>query len=507
MRQIARKHTNICVVGDDDQAIYGWRGATVRNILDFKKDWDTTRIIRLEQNYRSTRPILDAAWAVIKHNPERHPKKLWTNREEGEKIDVLGGYDDEEEALKFITVIEEVHRLENTPYNHFAILYRTNAQSLPFERSLRGSKIPYHVVGGLRFYERKEVKDILAYLRCIINPADDISLLRIINYPPRSISQPVLVELQAIARAQDMPIYKAVSQVIADKSISSRRVKSLESLVGLFQELRKIFESEPIHIFAQEVVDKIQLIKRLNAEEKDDLSRAESKVANIQNLLGEISRFAEDSPDATLTDFLEEVTLVSDTDTLKEDIDRVNLLTLHSAKGLEFPVVFIGGMEDGILPLRARDGSDGDIQEERRLFYVGVTRAMNKLVLGYAVNRLRWGTLQWNGQSRFLREIPVDLLRNTLHIARSKSKKQYGNTLKSKLGKKKSYNDVDQNRIDDTVTADDLRKGLLVNHPKFGLGVIVNFQRMGLDSRIRVDFDNVGEKALILKFARLKVEA
>jgi len=500
VREIAKKTRNLCVVGDDDQAIYGWRGATVRNILDFKRDWDDAKVIRLEQNYRSTRPILDTAWSIIHHNKERHPKKLWTERSGGELIEVLSTNDDEEEALRFVGIIDDLHRIEKLPYNRMAILYRTNAQSLPFERALRGTQIPYNVVGGLRFYERKEVKDVLAYLRVILNPSDDVSLLRIINYPPRAIGQVLGIELQARARVENISLSEAISLTLQDDNIPERQRNALSKFVNLMEDLRKNEQENGFHLLAAEVVDRIELEERLKKEEKADPSRAESKLGNVRNLLAEIMRFVEDHPEAGLHDFLEEVTLVTDADNVDQDQDWVNLLTLHSSKGLEFRVVFIGGLEEGILPLKPPNGSREDIQEERRLFYVGVTRAMDRLVLGFALNRLRWGSVQWNGPSRFLDEIPDEHLKNPI---RKKQKtvpyiQPFSTKLWSSQPNKKST------PSGASIQPDAIRKGMLVRHPKFGLGIVIGFNKMGLDSRLKVDFDEYGEKTLILRYARLE---
>ncbi len=505
VREIALAHRNICVVGDDDQAIYGWRGATVQNILDFRRDWPEAEVIKLEQNYRSTRPILDTAWAVIHHNKKRHPKKLWTERDKGELIDLVETQDDEEEALRFVGVIDDLHKKSSIPFNKMAILYRTNAQSLPFERALRSGQIPYHVVGGLKFYERKEVKDVIAYLRLVLNPADDVSLLRIINYPPRGIGKGLLTDIQAKARAQDISISQAIAHTLGGSNITARQRKALSGFIELMEQFRTSAKTEPFPILAVEVVNKTNIRERLLEEEKADPSKAESKVGNVHSLLAEIERFSEENPDSGLHDFLEEVALVADADDIDRSADKVNLLTLHSAKGLEFPVVFIGGLEEGLLPLKPPDGSREDVQEERRLFYVGVTRAMDRLYLSYALNRLRWGNTTWNGPSRFLQEIPVELFKTKPKKTkrRASSERLFASKYSNSGYSSRKSNDY-ESKPSLELTPDDLRTGALVSHAKFGLGVITGFQKMGLDSRLRVDFDNFGEKTLVLRYARLK---
>ncbi|MFH0765075.1 MAG: UvrD-helicase domain-containing protein [Calditrichota bacterium] len=500
VHNIAKQHRNLCVVGDDDQAIYGWRGATVRNILDFNEDWPDARIIRLEQNYRSTSPILETAWSVIRHNPHRHPKKLWTEKPGGELIDLIEADDDEREAMSFIGTIQDWHKTHETPYSQFAILYRTNAQSLPFERTLRAMQIPYRVVGGLRFYERKEVKDLLAYLRAVINPADDISLQRIINYPPRGISDALTNELAAQAREQDLSLNDVFAAALQDETLPPRRRKALEEFSNLLARFRKTLQEEPFPALAVEVVHAVKLRERLAEEERDDPSRAESKLANLEILLQDIYRYHEDNPEASLTDFLEEVALVTDADKVDESLEHVNLMTLHSAKGLEFSVVLIGGVEEGLLPLQPPDGSSADVEEERRLFYVGVTRAMDKLVLGYAQNRLRWGNLQWNGPSRFFKELPEEHICDR-RVKTYSSRKSFSPS----RGRKPKAQSLPGLNSDPSMDVDSLHVGLLVKHPKFGLGVVTQFNRNGLDSRVKVDFDEAGLKTLVLRYARLEI--
>jgi len=508
VKAIAEGSGNICVVGDDDQAIYGWRGATVRNILDFKTDWPKTKIIKLEQNYRSTKPILDTAWSVIHHNVQRHPKKLWTEREQGELIEIISAPSDEAEALRFVAIIDDLHRLQKIPYNHFAILYRTNSQSLLFEQGLRSTEIPYSVIGGLRFYERKEIKDVLAYLRVILNPADDVSLMRIINYPPRLIGTSLIDELLGRARADDIGLSEALMLTVQEEEIPLRQQKALGMFVKMMESFRKFANENSFPELVKYVVVETKIEDRLTKEEKDDPSRAESKLANIHTLIADVARFAESSPDGTLLDFLEQVALVADVDALDETKDRVNLLTIHSAKGLEFPVVLVGGLEEGLLPLRPPDGSDPDVQEERRLFYVAATRAMDRLYLGFALNRLRWGNTQWNGHSRFLDEIPQELQKN--RIRRKPERDSVQTNVPRKPRRQSSLfgagQEPDSQEASGSLKPDQLSKGLLVRHPTFGLGIIVSFQNLGQDSRIKVDFDDVGDKMLVLKFARLEVE-
>jgi DNA helicase-2/ATP-dependent DNA helicase PcrA len=511
IKAIASGRRNLCVVGDDDQAIYGFRGATVANILEFKRDWHDVKVIHLEQNYRSHKYILDIAWAVIKRNSHRHEKKLWTARLDGEPARLIEARSDDEEAMLFTSFIQTEKSKSDWSLRDFAILYRTNAQSLPFERALRAAGLPYQVIGGLKFYERKEIKDILAYLRVLVNPADDISLDRIINYPPRGIGERLMAELQMRAVAEGRTLLEQVLLAEPDLSHTPRSRKALSEFLSLIARFSALMATLPFPELVKHLIVETGLRERLREEEKEDPSRAESKVANLDSLTADIARFAEEHPDLGVADFLEEVSLVTDADAMDQSKDRVNMMTIHAAKGLEFPAVLIGGLEEGLLPLTPPDGSSAEIEEERRLFFVGVTRAMDKLVLGYAVERLRYGTRLWLGPSRFLREIPPELLQ-------VKSRPTYGaDPVRSirkqpaeRIGRSKPPNYTSTKEpapsgipMGAAVVLDDLRKGLLVKHPAYGLGVITDFRRAGDDSRVEVDFDDVGSKTLILRLSPL----
>ncbi len=499
VKSIAQAHRNLCVVGDDDQAIYGFRGATVANILDFQRDWPEAKVIRLEQNYRSHRYILDVAWSVIKYNPNRHEKKLWTERKDGEPAILIEARSDDEEALRFTAYIQDEKRVSSRSLNDFAILYRTNAQSLPFERTLRAAGVPYQVVGGLRFYERKEIKDILAYLRLLVNPADDISLERIINYPPRGLGGSVVAELTTRAQREQKPLFEVAKRVAESGELPTRANRSLREFVGLMAGIQESAKATPFPDLVAEIILKTGLRERLKEEEKDDPSRAESKSANLDSLVADVARFAEENADKGIADFLEEVALVTDLDKFDQNQEKVCLLTIHSSKGLEFPVVLIGGLEEGLLPFSS-ESSSSDVEEERRLFFVGVTRAMERLVLGYAVERLRFGDRRWSGPSRFLREIPPELLAGSRRSYSKASPVGIGRADRIPSEPAISHMKASGGGLD----PDEVRKGLLVKHPTFGLGMITDFRKQGLDSRLDVDFDSVGKKTLILRYARLE---
>jgi DNA helicase-2/ATP-dependent DNA helicase PcrA len=510
VNEIARVHRNLCVVGDDDQSIYSFRGATIENILEFERDWHDAKIIRLEQNYRSRKPILDAAWSVIKNNSQRRPKKLWTEKEGGQKIDLIETSGDDDEALRIVELIKDEHENNKRHYSNIAVLYRTNSQSLAFERALRAAQMPYKVLGGLRFYERKEIKDILAYLRLVVNPDDDVSFLRVINYPPRGIGEAIVEMLQSGVTDERVTFNQAVVEMLEDTNISTRRRNSLKEFTELIQRFRELAVKLDFQDLVKEIIVQTGLRERLQKEEKDDPSRAESKIANLDALIYDIGKYIDTDPEATIESFLEEVSLVTEMDNTDLSEGGVNLLTLHSSKGLEFEVVCIVGLEEGLLPLepRDRDRYESEIEEERRLFYVGATRAMERLILTYAVNRFRWGNYTGGSPSRFLSEIPGDLL-----ILGKKSGYKLHNTRQTNILSKNVYQETTPQLTQSSpsssgnkqLSPDELRRGLLVNHPKFGLGVIVDFLKRGVESKIKVDFDDVGLKTLIHKYARLEV--
>lgn len=500
VREIAREHRNLYVVGDDDQSIYGFRGATLSNILDFQKDWQDVRVIRLEQNYRSTKPILDVAWSVIKRNRYRHSKKLWTDKKNGFPVRIISTQNDEGEAMKVVGLIQQQHQSNGYKLDMMAILYRTNAQSLPFERALRALQIPYRILGGLKFYERKEVKDVLAYLRLLVNPADDVSFNRIVNYPPRGIGAELQSQVMLIARKKSIPLYQAALLKSTDTELSERRRKSLTGFIAMVEDFRKLRSEVNISDHAVDVVARTGLRERLTVEEKEDPSRAESKIANLDSLLRDIARFSASNPSAGLEIFLEEVALVTEVDENDENVERVNLATLHGSKGLEFPVVYMCGLEEGLLPMKPPDGSEADVEEERRLFYVGATRAKERLTLVYCVGRSRWGSTQWMGPSRFIREIPPDLVVNET-IPTVSAFALSGND-RSKPIRRRIRHDSPEHP---SVSAEDLHRGILVKHPKFGLGVVTDIKRKVRDTIAEVDFDDAGVKTLVLKYAKLEV--
>lgn len=406
VKLLTSQSRNLCVVGDDDQSIYGWRGADIRNILDFEKDFPDATVIKLEQNYRSSSNILDAANQVIAHNAGRKEKKLWTDAGEGETIKTYCGGDEREEAA---WVADRIRHLasQQESYGDMAILYRTNAQSRVLEDMLVRSAIPYKVFGGQKFYDRREVRDIIAYLRVIVNQTDDLSLRRIINVPKRAIGDSTVQELVLHARKKEMPLYAALSDM--PESLSSRPRKCVGDFFMLMTLLCAKKETMPLADFVADMIESTGL----RAEyEKEDSEDARSRVENIQEFLGAVNEFAAANQDAKLEDFLENISLVTDLDNQEDQRGYVTLMTLHSAKGLEFPDVFITGLEEGIFPSGRSLSDESRLEEERRLAYVGITRARKRLFLSRAAQRAIYNQINRNAPSRFLGEIPSRLMQD-----------------------------------------------------------------------------------------------
>ncbi|MCK9217121.1 MAG: UvrD-helicase domain-containing protein [Firmicutes bacterium] len=401
---LAKEHGNLCVVGDDDQSIYEWRGADIRNILNFEKDFPNAKVIKLEQNYRSTQRILQAANSVIRNNYGRKSKKLWTERTEGTPIIYFKGGDEREEASFIMGEID--NSLGIRGLNDFAVLYRTNAQSRIFEELCIANSIPYKIVGAHRFYDRKEIKDIIAYLRVIQDPEGDMSLQRIINIPKRGLGKATLEALEDYSRENNDSLYGALLSIDDVKGVSKRAKGKIKEFIELMTELMTIAENESISVIIKEVIEKSGYLEELEKGNEEDKGRAE----NIKELLSAAIEFENKNEDKSLTAFLESLALMSDIDSLDEEREGITLMTLHSAKGLEFPVVFISGMEEGLFPSMRAILEDNRLEEERRLMYVGITRAKQELYLTSAFKRTLYGNTSYTMESRFLKEIPDDLV-------------------------------------------------------------------------------------------------
>lgn len=485
---LASKHRNICVVGDADQGVYSWRGATIQNLLDFERDYPDAAVFLMEQNYRSTQNILAVANALIEHNVERKPKSLWT-QEPGGELAVRYRADNEHEEALFVA--EEVERLvqsEGHRYRDIALFYRTNAQSRVLEDIFMKVGLAYRIVGGVRFYARKEVKDILAYLKLLVNPQDVISARRVVNTPKRGVGEQTVAALEAFARDEDVPFLEAARRVEEIGVLSSRATGAVSGFVSVMDRLGEAMEEGRGPAAMVEVAAETSgYMAELEAERTVE---AEGRVENLRELGGVAAEFEARDPEGTLSEFLEQVALVSEQDEYDAEASTVTLMTLHNAKGLEFPIVFMVGMEDGVFPHYRSMGDSQQLEEERRLAYVGITRARERLYLCHAWSRTLWGSTNYNPPSRFLSEIPADLLRMLEHEKDDNGRR----------GAKREAVSAGHEPIA-------VGPGDSVVHEKWGEGVVLSVAGSGADSQARIVFEDVGEKQLILAYAPLRKAA
>jgi len=502
IKLLSARHRNICVVGDDDQSIYKWRGADVSNILDFEKDFSDCRIFRLEQNYRSTKNILSAANSVVKHNRHRLEKTLWTEKVEGEKVTLLSSPTAYHESLTIVTKIQTELATHKRNFRDFAILYRTNAQSRILEDSLRNNAVSYVIVGGTRFYERKEVKDVLAYLRLVVNHWDTISAKRIINYPPRGIGQATVKKIDQFSMEKKISFFEALSQVHSIETLNETKMNRIYNFYKLIEKYQGLQDKLSVPELTRAFVDEIGILPLLKSEGTvESMSRYE----NVQELLTAITDFSKRNESPSLATFLEEVSLITDIDSWDDRSNGVTLMTLHAAKGLEFPVVFIAGLEEGLFPLSRNSFSVDELEEERRLFYVGATRAQEKLYLSWAGQRGFGEQTFRSTPSRFIKEIDEKFL--TLDEQKSKSSASHRRKGKSRTFFEESeYEDDSASRfIDDVPTIQLFEVGMRVRHSLFGDGVIYDVHGYGENMKITVEFSVVGRKKLVVKYANLEI--
>jgi DNA helicase-2/ATP-dependent DNA helicase PcrA len=524
VKLLTEEHRSITVVGDDDQSIYGWRGADIRNILSFEDDFPEAVSIRLEQNYRSTGRILDAAHAIVEKNRERKPKKLWTEREAGEPLVVHGAADAESEAEWVARTILGLQR-DGRSASDVAVLYRTNSQSRALEEGMRRRGLPYVIVGGTRFYERAEVKDALAYLRILANPADDWSMTRVLGVPKRGIGAVTLKALEDVAHERGTGLAGALTDPALVLQVNAPTQAGLRELAGLLAEFRARAEAEPAGAWVAEYLEKAGLFSHYRAL-KDP--RREDRIENLYELVAGVQTFSLERPsspgEGDLTAFLEEVSLLTDLDTAAVGGGVVTLMTLHNAKGLEFPVVFLAGCEENLFPLTRALESPREYEEERRLFYVGLTRAKDRVYLSYAHERYRWGQSTVAGPSPFLSELPEDLVVweeeplsrwGGWHGRRTSF--GFGGGSGSGSGEASGASAWDTIAVDDpagdSVEPDEVsdlspafRPGERVAHREFGPGTIKAVSGAGRDLKVTVRFDRAGEKRLVARFARLERE-
>ncbi|HET6569194.1 MAG TPA: UvrD-helicase domain-containing protein [Rhodothermales bacterium] len=524
-KMLAARHRNICVVGDDAQSIYAFRGADIGNILSFQRDYPDAKVIRLEQNYRSTKRILQLADAIIKRNQDRLDKSLWTDNREGDYVVAMEALSEKDEAQKIERTIRDLQvRLGHT-YREFAVLYRTNAQSRSLEDALRRGGIPYRVVGGVSFYQRKEIKDVLAYLRLVVNPNDAASIARVINYPVRGIGDRTQEVLADFARREGITLWQAIERV-EKAGLSGRAQAAAEKFRFLVAQYAAQATTRPADEIARGLIEETGILTEFRQENtQESLVRWE----NVQELISAIAEFTAQAGEAgSLSAFLQEVSLLTDADNEDEDTNRVTLMTLHASKGLEFPVVFISGLEEGLFPLSLAAQDRKDLEEERRLFYVGVTRAQERLYLTYARSRFRYGEMQPSVRSRFLDELDSDVIRTetggsyTVRNDRFTLSAQtrefeynemdpyyYRRNLRGENGTKKrssagAAGTSTERRVVYDEGQSDIVPGIRVEHHLFGEGKVLALEGNGDQVKATVFFKEVGQKKLVLKFARLK---
>lgn len=500
---LAEKYRNLCVVGDDDQSIYKFRGANIKNILGFEHVFADAKVVRLEQNYRSTQNILNAANQVIQNNLERKTKTLWTENEEGEKLHFRQFMNAYEEAEYIVGDISKKVREKDGEYRDMAILYRTNAQSRLFEEKFLMANIPYKLVGGVNFYARKEIKDLLAYLKTVDNARDDLAVKRIINVPKRGIGATTLSRVQDYASQENISFYNALRQAEQITSLG-RAAAKVAPFVTFIQTLRSKAEILSPSELLKDIIDSTGYVKELEAEGTEE---AEARIENIDELITKVVSYEEENDEPTLSGFLEEVALVADIDSVDGDDNQVLLMTLHSAKGLEFPFVYLAGMEDGIFPSYMTITADDptEIEEERRLCYVGITRAMKDLTLTCAQQRMIRGETQYNKVSRFIKEIPRELVelgrefqkKKVMDIPMPTSFRQMKQAFKQPAFVPKQFEVKKSDGLDYSV-------GDTVKHIKFGTGVVTAIVEGGRDYEVTVNFDKVGVKKMFASFAKLK---
>ena len=493
---LASHWKNIAVVGDADQSIYAWRGADIQNILDFEKDYPNCISIKLEQNYRSTKIILDAANAVIENNEGRPKKNLWTDKTEGAKIQHFTAQSEHEEAAFIGDTIAKKHDIHGVPYGDMAILYRTNAQSRVLEEALIKRALPYIMVGGTKFYDRKEIKDVLAYLRVLYNPFDDLSLLRIINVPKRSIGATTVAKLQDYARANGTSLFMTLTQLHLVDSIKGKTKEKLEEFGILIFTLVAEMEDRTVLDILESILDRTGYLAQLEeSTDPQDQARAE----NIGELLSVAKDFQDTNPSGTVEDFLEQVALVNDVDSFEQEESKVTLMTLHAAKGLEFPIVFLGGLEEGLFPHSRTLMNPEEIEEERRLAYVGITRAEKELYISNATTRTVFGRTSSYLPSRFIDEIPEELVDGL------RAKRKVPDDIKRHVPQHMSVTSrpVTKPIVRNEVIAD-WKVGDTAIHSKWGNGKVINVAGEGAGMKLTIEFPTQGVRVVMAKFAPVK---
>lgn len=503
---LAQKNKNICVVGDDDQCIYQWRGADIRNILDFEKDFSNTKIIKLEQNYRSTSNILDGAHSVIQNNSGRKRKKLWTSKEEGQKINCFRGMTEKDEGMYIAREIERQKGIEMS-YSDFSILYRTHAQSRSLEEALSIYDIPYRIFGGLRFYDRKEVKDLLAYLKLVQNPVDELSIKRVINEPKRGIGLKTMEKISNLAAVRNEDLFHTMLDEEVVQGLSAKISKGIKNFTRIVSNYHSQKDELKVSEIYEGLLDESGYIRDLEAQ---NTVESKSRIENLMELKSVIYEYEQSSENPNLFEFLEKIALVTDIDNYDPSVEAVLLMTLHSAKGLEFPVVFMPGMEEGLFPGRRAFDSQESLEEERRLCYVGMTRAKERLHMSHADQRMLYGRTEYTKVSRFMGEIDQSLLEGFEPVKEKPKRNQYYEESRNQFSPfhqmkttKNGENRVAKSHTTSNNSSSQVSTGDKVKHKTFGEGLVVSLEKKD-NTMVTIVFDKVGIKTLALEFAPLE---
>ena len=515
VKLLAGKYRNVSIVGDDAQSIYKWRGAEIQNIFDFQEDYKECKIFKLEQNYRSTQKILSLADLVIKRNRKQMEKNLWTENEHGEKIHLVETMTDRDESVRICRYIFDEMQRKKLNFKDFVILYRTNAQSRTLEEGLRQNNIPYLIIGGIRFYQRKEIKDILSYLKIIVNPQDNESLIRVLNLKT-GIGKTTIDKLISISEKGQKQLFDVLKNIDDQTEFSAKAKNILIEILNYIYKYQYLKEEISLSELAGGVIDEMGILRSLRLE---NTLESEERINNIQELLSAIAEFSDSNDEPTLELFLQQVSLVADIDNLDNQKNAVTMMTIHSAKGLEFPVVFVTGLEEGLFPVSGATIYEDELEEERRLFYVAITRAKSKLYLSYANQRYKFGMQSYQMKSRFIKEIPEDFIKEHVSYeglkftntakpnAHKKSEKPnlFGPSVKYDFNtKSKKYEEgIDESALD---KFPEVQKGVTVMHNTFGKGTVLSTTGKGLDKKAEIYFDDIGLKKIILKYAKMTIE-
>ena len=513
VKQLANLHRNISIVGDDAQSIYKWRGAEIQNIFDFENDFSKCKVFRLEQNYRSTKNILNLADDVIKKNRKQIEKNLWTKNNDGELIHLIETLSDKDESYRIAKYISEEIQKKKLHFKDFVVLYRTNAQSRVLEESLRQNGIPYIIVGGIRFYQRKEIKDILSHFKIIVNPSDNEAMIRVLGLK-EGIGKTTIQKLLSLAEKEGKQAFGILKDINEKNEFSNKIKNSLVEILNLIYKYQYLKDEISLSEAVRGIIDEMGILRTLRLE---NTVEAEERINNIEELISAVAEYSDTNDEPSLENFLQQISLVADIDKVDNKKNAVTLMTIHSAKGLEFPVVFITGLEEGLFPVSSSMMSEEEMEEERRLFYVAITRAKQKLYMLFANQRYKFGVQSYQIKSRFLKEISEEVSSSNLTFEGL----NFDNYRKKTRPKKKSqrskassiqyeYFDNKKSKHRDSVESidkfPDIQKGITVDHNTFGKGTVVSTSGRGLDKRAEIYFKDVGLKKIVLKYAKMRVD-